>query len=60
MFNWRNSLVLGGFFVVVGLAYLFLQGDGLYIDRAGATMLIALGIGMAFAFAVLLRVSREL
>jgi hypothetical protein len=60
MFNWRNSLVLGGFFVVVGILYLFLQGDGLYIDRAGATMLIVLGIGMAFGFAVLLRVSREL
>jgi hypothetical protein len=60
VFNWRNSLVLGAFFTLTGIAYLFLQGDGLYIDRAGATMLIVLGVGMAFGFAVLLRVSREL
>jgi hypothetical protein len=60
MFNWRNALVLGGIFILVGIAYFFLQGDGLYIDRAGALMLVLLGVAMAFGFAVLLRVSREL
>jgi hypothetical protein len=60
MFSWRNALVLGAIFIVVGIAYLFLQGDGLYIDRAGALMLVMLGVAMAFGFAVLLRVSREL
>jgi hypothetical protein len=60
MFTWRNALVLGAMFIVVGIAYLFLQGDGLYIDRAGALMLVMLGVAMAFGFAVLLRVSREL
>jgi hypothetical protein len=60
MFSWRNALVLGAIFIVVGIAYLFLQGDGAYIDRAGALMLVMLGVAMAFGFAVLLRVSREL
>ena len=39
MFNWRNSLVLGAFFTLTGIAYLFLQGDGLYIDSNSIHML---------------------
>lgn len=59
MFIWRNALILGGGFVVVGLLYLALQGDVLVtLDRAGATLLIVLGLAMAFTFLVLLRGSR--
>ncbi|HVM31045.1 MAG TPA: hypothetical protein VM305_09810 [Candidatus Limnocylindrales bacterium] len=58
MFIWRNAIILGAAFVAIGLLYLFVQGDGLWLDRAGATMLILLGIAMAFTFAVLLRGSR--
>jgi hypothetical protein len=58
MFIWRNAIIIGAGFVAVGLLYLFVQGDGLWLDRAGATMLILLGIAMAFTFAVLLRGSR--
>jgi hypothetical protein len=59
MFIWRNALILGGGFVVVGLLYLALQGDVLAtLDRAGATLLIVLGLAMAFTFLVLLRGSR--
>jgi len=60
MFVWRNAIILGIGFIVVGLLYLFLQGDGTGLDRAGATMLIILGIAMAFVFSILLRGSREL
>jgi hypothetical protein len=58
MFIWRNAIILGAGFVAVGLLYLFVQGDGLWLDRAGATMLVALGVAMAFTFLVLLRGSR--
>ncbi|HWH36718.1 MAG TPA: hypothetical protein VNT28_02965 [Candidatus Limnocylindrales bacterium] len=58
MFIWRNAIILGAGFVAVGVLYLLLQGDGLWLDRAGATMLIVLGLAMAFTFAVLLRGSR--
>jgi hypothetical protein len=58
MFIWRNAIIIGAGFVAVGLLYLFVQGEGLWLDRAGATMLILLGIAMAFTFAVLLRGSR--
>ncbi len=60
MFAWRNALILGGIFVVIGLAYYFLQGSGISLDRAGATMLIVLGGAMAFVFTILLRGSRGL
>ena len=60
MFVWRNALVLGVAFVVVGIAYLILQGSGEWLDRAGATFLVVLGIAMAFTFSILLRGSREL
>ena len=58
MFVWRNALILGFGFVVVGIAYYLLQGDETFLDRTGATLLILLGVAMAFTFAVLLRGSR--
>ena len=60
MFSWRGAIVLGIGFVVVGVLYLLLQGNGEWSDRSGVTMLIVLGAAMAFTFAVLLRGSREL
>jgi hypothetical protein len=60
MFVWRNALILGLIFVVVGVAYYFLNGPTVGLDVAGATMLVVLGIAMAFVFAILLRGSREL
>jgi hypothetical protein len=62
MFVWRNALILGLIFIVVGVIYFFVQGPdtGVTSDRAGATMLVVLGAAMAFGFAVLLRGSREL
>ncbi len=60
MFVWRNALILGLMFVVVGVAYYLLQGSGATLDRAGATMLVVLGGAMAFVFAILLRGSRGL
>jgi hypothetical protein len=62
MFVWRNALILGIIFMVVGVIYFWVQGPdtGTTSDRAGATMLVVLGLAMAFGFAVLLRGSREL
>lgn len=60
MFVWRNALILGFGFVVIGALYWVLQGDEAWLDRTGATLLILLGVAMAFTFAVLLRGSREL
>lgn len=62
MFSWRNSLILGLGFVLVGAGYFLVQGDGAapWLDYAGVTMLVLLGVAMAFTFAVLLRGSREL
>jgi hypothetical protein len=60
MFVWRNALILGLIFVVVGVAYYFLNGYTVGLDVAGATMLVILGFAMAFVFAILLRGSREL
>lgn len=60
MFVWRNALILGFGFIVVGVAYWLLQGDGDFLDRTGATLLIILGGAMAFTFAILLRGSRGL
>jgi hypothetical protein len=56
----RYAIVLGGFFVVVGIAYLIVQGSGAELDRAGVTLLIAIGAAMAFTFTILLRGSGEL
>ena len=58
--NWRVALILGGIFVTVGIVYLIVQGNGIFMDRSGATMLVVLGLAMGFGFAVLLRGSREL
>ena len=61
MFVWRNALILGIGFVVVGVGYYIVQGGAAaWLDLAGATMLVVLGIAMAFVFAILLRGSREL
>ncbi len=62
MFGWRNALILGAIFVIVGVIYFFLQGpdNGPTSDRAGVTMLILLGGAMAFSFLIILRGSREL
>ncbi len=60
MFRWRNAIVLGLIFLVVGGAYLLLQGTGDTMDVAGATFLMVLGIAMAFTFTIVLRGSREL
>jgi TRAP-type C4-dicarboxylate transport system permease small subunit len=60
VYNWRNAVMLGVVFVLAGIAYLFLQGTGEWMDRAGVTMLIATGIAMGLTFIVLLRGSGEL
>ena len=60
MFAWRRAIVVGVAVAVVGAAYWLLQGTGETMDRAGATMMMALGIAMAFTFAILVRGSREL
>jgi hypothetical protein len=60
MFAWRSALVLGAIFVAIGVIYFIVQGSGITLDRAGATMLIVLGGAMAFVFTILLRGSRGL
>jgi len=60
MFIWRNAIILGAIFIVVGIVYWYVQARPQNIDLAGATFLVVLGIAMAFTFAVLLRGSREL
>ena len=60
MYTWRGAIILGVTFVVVGVGYLLTQGNGEWIDRSGAAMLILLGVAMAFTFTILLRGSREL
>jgi hypothetical protein len=60
VYSWRNAVMLGVIFVLVGIAYFFLQGNGEWMDRAGVTMLIATGVAMALTFVVLLRGSGEL
>ena len=63
MFVWRNAVILGAIFFVVGLGYAFVQGFGTaagqdVLDMAGATLLVTLGIAMTFTFIILLRGSR--
>jgi hypothetical protein len=60
MFVWRNALILGLIFIAVGVGYYFVNRYTTGLDQAGATMLIMLGLAMAFVFAILLRGSREL
>jgi hypothetical protein len=60
VFVWRNAIVLGAIFMIVGVIYWYVQGEGHTMDRAGVTMLIVLGAAMMFTFIILLRGSREL
>lgn len=60
MFIWRNALILGIIFIVVGGIYWYVNHTTVALDLAGATMLVVLGFAMAFVFAILLRGSREL
>ena len=60
MFVWRNAIILGLIFIVVGSIYWYVQGDTTTVDRSGVTFLIILGLSMMFTFAILLRGSREL
>ncbi len=61
MFIWRNAIVLGVGFMIVGTLYFLLQGnDPTWLDGAGVTLLVLLGGAMALTFAVLLRGSRGL
>jgi TRAP-type C4-dicarboxylate transport system permease small subunit len=60
VFVWRNAIILGVGFVIVGVLYYLLQGGGEWLDRTGATLLILLGVAMSFTFAILLRGSRGL
>jgi hypothetical protein len=59
MFNWRNTLIVGAFFVLVGILYFAVQGDGRTIDRTGVLLLILTGVSMVFGLAVLVRGSRD-
>ncbi|MCY7419899.1 MAG: hypothetical protein LH650_15685 [Chloroflexi bacterium] len=59
MFNWRNTILLGAFFVAVGLLYFVVQGDGRTIDLTGVVMLLLAGVSMGFGLAVLVRGSRD-
>ena len=69
MFNWRNALVLGVIFIVVGIIYFAAQvpqlrsgDDRLHqpdLDLAGVVMLSS-GVAMVFGLIVLIRGSREL
>jgi drug/metabolite transporter (DMT)-like permease len=70
MFNWRNTLIVGAFFVVVGIIYFVTQGAGTCapemthctsrtLDLTGVLMLILAGVSMAFGLAVLVRGSRD-
>ena len=62
MFVWRNAVILGVVFIVVGVIYYLVQGSDTAFtqDRAGAVMLLILGGAMAFVFSILLRGSRGL
>ncbi len=70
MFSWRRSLLVGAFFVVVGVLYFVVQGAGTCapqmehctsrtLDLAGVLMLILVGVSMAFGLGVLVRGSRN-
>ena len=59
MITWRKTLIIGAFFVLVGILYFFLQGDFRTIDRTGVVMLILTGVAMVFGLSVLIRGSRD-
>ncbi len=58
----RPALALGAIPLVIGIIYWALPNlyGGDYIDAAGATMLIALGLAMGFGMLVILRGARDL
>ncbi len=59
----RAAIILGALPILVGLAYLAVQvanGTDANKDAAGVTMLIALGLAMAFGFMVILRGAKDL
>ncbi len=58
--DWRRTLLLGAFFVIVGTIYFVVQGTGTTIDLTGVIMLLLTGVAMAFGFAVMVKGSREL
>jgi hypothetical protein len=60
IYHWRSALVIGAIFAAVGVVYYFLQGNGVYLDRVGATLLIILGAALAFGFTILFKGSRNL
>jgi hypothetical protein len=59
MGNWRNTFLLGAFFVAVGILYFVVQGDFRTIDRTGVVMLLLTGVAMVFGLGVLIRGSRD-
>lgn len=60
MITSRKTMLIGLFFIVVGIIYYVTQGTGATIDLAGVTMLLLCGVAMAFGFAVLVKGSRDL
>jgi hypothetical protein len=58
----KEALLLGAIPVVIGILYWVLPNifDVDFIDAAGATMLIALGLAMGFGMLVILRGARDL
>jgi hypothetical protein len=58
----KQALFLGAIPVVIGIIYWALPNllDVDYIDAAGATMLIALGLAIGFGMLVILRGARDL
>jgi hypothetical protein len=58
--TWQKTLVIGAFFIVVGVLYYVVQGHGATIDLTGVTMLLLTGVAMVFGFAILVKGSRDL
>ena len=59
----RAAIILGAVPIVVGVIYYVLneaEGTELTLDMAGVTMLVALGLAMAFGFLVILKGARDL
>jgi hypothetical protein len=59
----RQALLLGGIPVVVAAIYFFgneLFGSQEFIDPAGGTLLVALGMAMGFGMLVILRGARDI
>jgi len=57
------AFIIGGLFIVTGIVYYFggeIWSNGQGYDPAGTTMLVVVGVAMTFAFALVLRGSRDL